>query len=422
MSEPDVSDLLTVEEAIRIIDAEPASPRVDQVALSDAQGLRLAQDVRADRDYPPFDKSQMDGFAVRRADVMSMPATLRVVGEIAAGSVANREVGPGEAMAIMTGAPMPAGADGVVPVEDTERDGERVRVLRGTTPGRYISRRRSDCAAGSLILARGTRLESPQLAAAASVGAARVQVCLAPRVGVLSTGDELVPFDQMPTGSKIRNSNNIMLVSLLRRIGCEVNDLGTAGDDPRLIREAMVRGMEASDVLFVTGGMSMGEHDWCPRVMREMGIEFRVTKLKIKPGKPFVFGVNRHEDTESPRREGKHQDASMSSSFIFGLPGNPVSGFVCTLRLASRLLARLSGALPRERWLRGTLVAALPANGPREFYQPAIYEDGAITPLSWKGSADLYTLAAANALLVRPEYEPALPTGSGVRVLEIPTS
>src|SRR5206468_10821071 len=137
-------------------------------------------------------------------------------------------------------------------------------------------------------------------------------------------------------------------------------------------------GME-HDVLFVTGGMSMGAYDYVPKILRELGVELRITKLRIKPGKPFVFGVKQ-------------------TKFVFGLPGNPVSGFVCTVRLASRLIARLGGSTPREQWVEGTLTAALPANGPREFYQPAVARGGAVEPLHWKGSADIYTLARANAL------------------------
>src|SRR5438045_1690645 len=169
MSEPDVSNLFSVGQAIEIIGATEVRPRVVRKRLAEARGLRLAQEIRADRDAPPFDKSLMDGFALRCADVEKPPAELKVVGEIPAGKSADRAIGRGEAMAIMTGAPLPSGADGVVPVEDTERAGDRVRIKSSTVPGRFIARRGSDCAAGSVVLPRGTKLGSAQIAVAASV-------------------------------------------------------------------------------------------------------------------------------------------------------------------------------------------------------------------------------------------------------------
>jgi molybdopterin molybdotransferase len=313
---------------------------------------------------------------------------------------------------------MPAGADGVVPVEETAKGSadQTVRIMRGTVPGRYIAPRGSDARAGQVVLRSGTLLDAAQMAVAASVGAAEVAVFAKPRVAVLSTGDELVPVSEQPGANQIRNSNNVMLVALLRKLGCAVSDVGTARDDPQVIRAAMERALTEHAALFVTGGMSMGTHDYVPRVILDLGFETRISKLRIKPGKPFVFAVNRASDSVGPR-------------YIFGLPGNPVSGFVSTVRLASRLLARLGGGQPREKWLAGKVDVGLPANGPREFYQPVVWspvqggtsarsEFATVTPLAWKGSADIFTLAAANALLVRPENEPPLGKGTLVRVLE----
>jgi len=430
------TSLISVAGAIAVIDAAPVSPRVMRIALDQAQGLRLAADVKADRDYPPFEKSLMDGYAVRCADVKNSPVELKVIGEIAAGGNSNIKIEPGQTVAIMTGAPLPAGADGVVPIEETEllpplptgegggegglenrnvsdsqhaltltlsrrERGSFVRILRADDPSRFVTHRGADCAAGTVVLRKRTKLEAAQLAVAASVGAATVEVFAKPRAAVLSTGDELVPIDMSPDNSQIRNSNNIMLVSLLRRIGCEVIDLGTVRDDFETIRATIRRGMEF-DVLFVTGGMSMGQYDFVPKVLLDLGVELKITKLRIKPGKPFVFGQK-------------------EKSFVFGLPGNPVSGFVCALRLCSRLLARMSGGEVDERWIFAKLKSPLEANGNREFYQPAILSGEYVTPLKWKGSADIYTLAAANGLIVRAENESSLATGSMVKVLEIPT-
>jgi molybdopterin molybdotransferase len=413
MSDLDVSGLMSVTEALRILDSIPLRPRTCQVPLAQAVGLRLAAPLFADRDYPPFDKSQMDGYAVRRADVASLPAELNVVGEIAAGQAPTPAMGPGETVAVMTGAPVPEGADGVVPVEDIEKlDGAKVRILRtGGDPARFIARKGNDCKAGARVLEAGIRMGPAQIAVAASIGATGLDVFAPPRVAVLATGDELVPPGVAPGPHSIRNSNSPMLVTLLRRMGCEAVDLGTVADRPDEIRPALQNGL-AFDALFVTGGMSMGEYDYVPRLLKEIGVELKITKLRIKPGKPFVFGV----------WEG-------GKAFVFGLPGNPVSGFVCTIRLASRILARLGGGSVEEHWITGTLDADLPANGPREFYLPVKYgwKQGGmtqsalpvVTPLKWSGSADLFTLAQANALLIRGENEPALMRGTVVRALGI---
>jgi molybdopterin molybdotransferase len=400
------SELISVAEAIGIIDAAPVTPRVVRVRLEDAHGRYLAQDLCADRDYPPFDKSLLDGFAVRCADVSCVPVDLRIVGEIPAGQVARTAIGPAEACAIMTGAPVPAGADGVIPIEDTQRISQTVvRILRAEHPSRAISPRGGDCRAGAVVLRRGVRLEAAQLAVAASVGAAQVDVFARPRVAVLASGDELVSIDATPGEVQIRNCNNIMLAALLRRLACEVSDLGTVRDDRALIREAIDRAIDQFDVVFITGGMSMGQYDYVPKVLVELGVDLKITKVRIKPGKPFVFGIR---SRPTPVR------------YVFGLPGNPVSSFVCVVRLCSRLLARLSGAEVPERFTAAGVESALEPNGVREFYQPAVLNGGRVRPLKWKGSADIYTLAQANALILRPEHSPAVSAGQVVAVLEFP--
>jgi molybdopterin molybdotransferase len=421
MGELDVSQLMTVSQAMAAIDAAPVAPRAVRLPLPEAAGLRLARDVVADRDFPPFPKSTMDGFAVRGADVARLPAELRVAGRIPAGRMPEANLEPGEAMAVMTGAPVPPGADGVVPVEDTQENSDgRVKILKAAGIARHVAPRGSDCAKGKLVLPKGTVLGPAQIAVAASVGAAEVEVFAAPRVAVLGTGDELVPYNADPAGAQIRNCNNPMLVALLKRFGCHVTDIGTARDDPDFIRARILEALTGDyDALFVTGGMSMGEHDHVPRLLQELGVDLRVTKLRIKPGKPFVFGVKRREGGDAER-----------PSFVFGLPGNPVSAYVCTIRLALRLLDRIGGGPVVERWLTGRLVVGLPANGPREFYMPAVRTVQParisaqavlppIKPLEWKGSADVFTLAAANCMLVRAANEPPLPDGTLVRVLEI---
>jgi molybdopterin molybdotransferase len=423
MSEPDVSDLLSVAQAIAIIDDAKVSPRVVSLPLLDADGLVLAEPILADRDAPPFDKSMMDGFAVRSADVAAAPVALRVIGEVAAGQQFDRALGPGEAIAIMTGAPVPLGADSVIPIEDVEHTGDTIRIAKALAPGKAIARRASDVHAGATVLEKGTQLGSAQIAVAAGVGAWKVRVCAPPEIAVLVTGDELVHIDQSPGPAQIRNSNGPMLVSLLRSMGCHVRDLGMAPDSPKDIKAAIEEGLQA-DVLVISGGMSMGEYDYVPRILGEMGLTFGITKLRIKPGKPFIFATKQYWKTfiwdSSPADDRpappSHQ---VRHKYVFGLPGNPVSAFVCTVRLASRLVARMRGQSPEPVWIDAILSQPLPPNGPREFYQPVLLDQGIVHPLTWKGSADIYTLAGANALLVRSENDPAQPAGMRARVLEI---
>ncbi len=403
MAEIEVANLISVAEAIAVLDGTPVWPRVVRVALADAQGLCLAEDIVADRDYPPFDKSQMDGFALRLVDAGK---ELRVVGEIAAGQWPERAVGAGEAVAIMTGAPMPEGADSVAPVEVVKREGDRIWVEEGGARDRYISRVGSDIRAGEMVLGKGVRMEAAQIAAAASVGAAEVFVHGRPRVAVMATGDEIVDVNVTPKLGQIRNSNLPMMVALLRKMGCEVTSLGTIGDEPGKIRAAILEGLKF-DALFVSGGMSMGEYDYVPGIFRELGVELKITKLKIKPGKPFVFG-------------------SVGKSVVFGLPGNPVSAFVCTVRLAARVLARLSGGAVADRWQCARLSVAVKAHGSREFYQPVRLEwSGSadaipmVLPVNYRGSSDIFTIANSDGLLVRPADDSALTAGSLVRVLAI---
>lgn len=402
MSELEVTDLITVRQAMEIIDAAKVEPRVEWMGLEQCAGLYLAEDLRSDRDAPPFDKSLMDGYAVRARDLAKLPRELTVIDRIVAGGSAASPLGEGEAMAIMTGAPLPAGADAVAPIEQTQKieGSNRVRFGEPTAMGRFIARRGSDSMGGSIVLKKGMRLGPAQVAVAASIGAVNVPVYQAPSVAVLGTGDELVPPDKTPAPNQIRSCNNPMLLALLRRFPCRAIDLGLVSDDPEMIQRRIEAGL-THDVLLITGGMSMGERDFVPEILRRLGGELKITKLRIKPGKPFVFA-------KMP-----------GDKFAFGLPGNPVSAFVCTLCLVSRLLERMAGAAPGLGVRTAPLLQPLEANGNRTFYQPAIFDGRAIVPLQWKGSADVYTLSQANALLVRPENQSPQSVGAIVEFIEL---
>jgi molybdopterin molybdotransferase len=397
-----VASLLSVDEAIAIIDAVPVRPRVVEAGLSDAVGQYLGRAISADRDYPPFDKSLMDGFAVRCSDTAGGQAELKIVGEVLAGMEAGGTLEAGKAMGIMTGAPLPAGADGVVPIEDAGVRGDQVVIRVAAVAGRFVTRRGSDCSRGKAVLSAGTRMGAAQVAVAASVGAERVSVFARPRVGVLTTGDEVVVRGPV-LGHQIRDGNGPMLRALLKRLGYPTSGARHVTDDAAAVTEAIEAALVGNEVLLVAGGMSVGQRDFVPGALEKLGFDLRIRKLRIKPGKPFVFAVG--------KRGGEDR-------FVFGLPGNPVSAFVCTVRLVERLLRRMSGGVPDDGVVCMPLAEGLGANGPREFYQPAeITMEGWAKPLQWKGSADVFTLARAGGLIVRSENAPVVDAGKIVRVM-----
>jgi molybdopterin molybdotransferase len=401
MSELDVSQLISVERAREIIDAAKLALRIAELPLGECSGLRLAGALKADRDFPPFDKSLMDGFAVRTSDLAVTPREMMVAGHITAGEEA-APLAVGKVAAIMTGAPLPVNADAVVPIEHTERgssDGA-VRFKRSAAVGDAIMRRGMEVRRGETVLQAGVRLGAAQIAVAASVGGAKLRVFQVPSVGVLGTGDELVGIDEVPGPSQIRSCNTAMLMALLQNFPCRPVDLGLVADDPALIRRRIQEGLEAHDILLITGGMSKGERDYVPRLLRELGGELLITQLRIKPGKPFIFAKFPND------------------KYVFGLPGNPVSAYVCGLLFAGRFLRIISGMreLPERV---APLATPLEPNGNRTFCQPADYDGKELRPLKWKGSADVFTLSLANSLIIRPENHIAQMTGAEVSFLRL---
>jgi molybdopterin molybdotransferase len=371
-------------------------------ALAEASGRVLREALRLDRDSPPFDKALVDGYALRAAD-SGIETKLTVVGHHDAGGAAAARVAPGTAVAINTGAVVPAGADAIVMVEKTTRAGDRVTLRSAVKAGDGIERRGTHGLAGDVALARGVRLNSAGLGVAATVGATTLRVSALPRVAVLVTGDELIDPSATPTGGEIRNSNASIMLHEMQRCGALVTDLGMARDEPEKIRERISAGFAAADAVMISGGMSMGTRDWVPRVLVEMGVDVLIQKVAIKPGKPFLFGV---------------LERSGVRKYVVGLPGNPVSGFVCLRRFVRPLMDGLVGATERPALLQARCTSALRANGDREFYQPATWGEAGLTPLPWRGSADLFTLARADGLIVHPVGAPA--RGAGTLVDFIP--
>jgi molybdopterin molybdotransferase len=370
------------------------------VSVWDALRFVLAQEVKTDREYPPFNRSTRDGYAVTAAEATT-GAKLRCVGEIKAGDTVTQALAPGTCVQIMTGAAVPTGADAVVMIEHTRLEGAAVQFERDTRTGQNIVTRGSEAAAGQTILTPGMRLGYSELALAAQVGAVELQCAKKPRVAILSTGDEVVPVDQSPGPFEIRNSNSVSLAAQVRLAGGEPVLLGNAADRVEDLRGKIERGLK-EDVLVLSGGVSMGKYDLVETVLKELGAEFYFDAVAIRPGKPAVFG----------RRGG---------AFVFGLPGNPVSTMVTFELFVAPALDLLSGAEARTLPLvEARLGEALNEKPGLAHFLPARVEwvgtMPVVKPLPWQGSGDVVALAKANCFLVVAADKGAIKVGEIVSV------
>ena len=401
---PSGSGLLPVEEALRRILDGVQPLEAEDVPLSEATGRILAAPLAASRDMPPFDASSMDGYAVRAEDVQEAPVELKVIAEAAAGHGANVEVGPGEAVRIFTGSPLPKGADCIIIQENTERDGDVVRVLQPGVAGRFIRERGMDYHAGETLLHPGTKLGARQINLAASLNCPTLPVRRKPRVAILASGDELVLPGQQPGPDQIIASNSFGLAAFVRQHGGEPLDLGLQPDDVQAIAEAMQRGAQA-DVLVTIGGASVGDHDHVGDAFELLGIARDFWKIAMRPGKPLLFA-----------RRGQQR--------ILGLPGNPVSALVCAFVFLRPLMAALLGTDMTPQRVPAILGADVPENDERQDNLRVRLqrgEDGTLIalPFSRQDSAMLRYLTEADALLIRPPFAPALKKGTQVEVLRI---
>jgi molybdopterin molybdotransferase len=404
--------MITVSEAVRIVVEKTVALAPEHVPLEEALGRVLAEDVFADTDLPPFDRAQMDGYALRSEDLSETPARLRVVGEAAAGRGWRGEVKRGEAVRIMTGAPMPAGADGVQQVELTREteDGEFVVVERATEPGQFYVPRGSEIRERERVLRAGEEINAARMAVLASFGCADVAVARRPRVAVLATGTELVTVAEKPGEDQIRDSNTYSLAAYARLAGAEVERLPFAGDDPELLRREIEEAASRSDALVLSGGVSMGRYDFTKDALRALGAEIFFERVALRPGKPTVFARLPNDP----------------QTLVFGLPGNPVSvsvTFNLFARAALRAMQRaLSPALEEET---AVLARATRGSHERTSYLPAaLSTDDAgrllAEPLKWGGSSDFVAFARATALVVVPADVKMLDAGSVVRVVRLP--
>lgn len=379
--------MIDVEAAVaRVRERTPVLPP-ETVALAEAAGRVLAEDVAADADLPRFDRAAMDGYAVRSVDAAQAPVALRVVGRIRAGEEAKRRLEAGEAVEIMTGAPVPPGADSVQQVEKTRAldAGARVELQHPVAPGQNVARRGSEVKAGERVLERGRILDPAALGVLAAVGRAALRVGTRPAVAILVTGDELVEAGETPGPGRIRDSNGPALVAMARAAGATVVALGREADDaPRLV-STLRRGLE-HDVLVVSGGVSAGVFDLVEKALAELGVEVCFERVAIKPGAPLVFGTR-------------------GRTLVFGLPGNPVSAQVTFEIFVRPALLRLQGATQAERRrVEVELLEHVRNTSGRRSHLPAevAWQGGRLVarPVRSAGSADLVAHARANALVI----------------------
>jgi len=396
--------LLPVEEALlRTLEGlEPLTS--EEVALPEAAERVLAADLRARRTQPPFDASAMDGYAVRASDIEASSSTLSVIGESAAGRRFPGRISPGEAVRIFTGAPVPEGADTILLQENASvLDPGRILALERPSPGRHIRRAGFDFKEGDEILAKGRFLDPAALSLAAAAGHSRLPVVRRPHVALIATGDELVPPDVTPGPDQIVASNNFAIAALAKREGAEISDLGIVPDQEDAISRAVRRALELGAHIIVTlGGASVGEHDLVRHVLAAEGMELDFWKIAMRPGKPLMVG-----------RFGETR--------VLGLPGNPVSSFVCAHLFLRPMVSRLAGRSFRPDLRTGRLGAPLKENDERQDYIRAVIEEDSdcpiATPFERQDSSMLTTLATANGLIIRPPHAPAAQAGSPCTIL-----
>lgn len=405
--------MIPVSEAIQIVNQHTQPLAAESVALEDSLGRYLAQDIFADCDLPPFNRSQMDGYAIRAGDVQTAtaesPSRLRIIGESAAGRGWHHKMGAGQAVRIMTGAPVPVGADSVQQVELTrETNSDEVDILEPVAVGRSIVAQAAEIGSGAQVLGAGEQINAGMIAVLASFGYAQVSVGRRSRVAVLATGSELVAVDQKPGMDQIRDSNNFSIGAYAQLAGAIVERLPLAGDDAELLQRQISEASERSEIVITSGGVSVGVYDFTKLALRKLGAEFFFEKVALRPGKPTVFA-------KLP-----------NGTLCFGLPGNPVSVSVTFSLFARCAILALQGAkqtvLERQTAvLRGNVKGAKD----RESYLPARLhtdDDGHLIaePLKWGGSSDFIGFARANSLVVVPANAGLVETGTKLRVLLLP--
>lgn len=402
--------MISVAEAIQIVRQHTRPLPSERVKLHDALGRVLAEEIVADSDLPPFDRSQMDGYAVRAEETSDAPVRLRIVGESAAGKGWHHELKQGEAVRIMTGAPVPVGADSVQQVELAHelKDGTVVELLEAVELGKSIVKRGAEIKAGEIVLQSGLRINAAMMAVLAAFGYAEVAVGQRPRAGVLATGTELVSVDEKPGQDQIRDSNNYSISAYAQLAGALVQRVAFARDETSVLKNQIAEASESCDVIVTSGGVSMGVYDVTKAALKELDAEIFFERVALRPGKPTVFA------------------RLPNGTLVFGLPGNPVSVAV-TFNLFARtaLLAMQGVTEPALKYETAVLARSVKGNTDRDSYLPAqltTNDDGELIafPLKWGGSSDFVAFALTTALAIVPAGTKTLEANSLVKVLRLP--
>jgi molybdopterin molybdotransferase len=421
---PTQAPVLTFEDARRVVEQHAThlgARDIEEVPLLQAAHRILAEPITADRDIPPFARSTRDGYAVRASELQALPAKLKLAGEIKAGPAQLPAVlHPGETFAIMTGAPVPPGADAVVMVEYSSQHGDSVEITKTVAAGENVVAQGAEAKCGTLLLDRGMQLNEAAIALAASVGKSRLKVFARPRVAILTTGDEIVELNADISSTQIRNSNTYSLAVQVQRAGGEPVILPIAPDEPRRLFELIGQGLQ-SDLLIMTGGVSMGRYDLVEPVLAELHAEFFFTGAKIQPGRPVVFG---RVPFGAGASTGDGAAVPLPCKYFFGLPGNPVSTMVTFELFVRPMLEALGGASPRPLpFLHARLKSEILVKTGLTRFLPAVlsgkYENSRVELVPWQGSGDIAARSRANCyVVVRPDQE-RVPAGDLVAVMPL---
>ncbi len=414
--------MIPISKAIEIIKRETDSLGLETIDLADSVGRVLAENIVADTDLPPFDRSQMDGFAVKAKDTAKAPVELKIAGESAAGRGWHNKLMPGEAVRIMTGAPVPTGADAVQKMELTSESlvpplqNGTVQILEPAEKGRFIVRRGSEIKKGGRLFQHGEIVNERMIAALAAFGYSRVKVTEKPSITILATGSEIVAIDQHPGQDQIRNSNSVMLKALCEQAGAAPKILPIIGDDVKKLKakiseevgsklptpKSKIQNLK-SKILVITGGVSVGKYDLTKKALVELGAEIFFERVRLRPGKPTVF-------------------ARLNDTLIFGLPGNPVSAAVTFYLFVRTAILKLQNASQTELPQGFAVLASMAkAAKERDTYLPAtldIDKNGSLlaTPLRWQGSSDFVGFARADCLVFVPRGK-SLQTGEVTKIV-----
>jgi molybdopterin molybdotransferase len=408
--------MIDLKEALQIVLDSARPLGAERVELSDALDRILAEDVAPDMDVPPFDKATVDGYACRRADLAN---ALTVVETIPAGRVPARAVGPNQCAKIMTGAALPQGADCVIMIEQTKTAGEGVIRFTGTQTPDNIFRRATDIRAGQVVLQKGGRVSPQYIAVLASAGCVQPLVARRPKVGVVASGDELVPPVTRPGPSQIRNSNGSQLVAQLATMGLKAHDYGIVKDVASDIDAALKIALAENDVVIVSAGVSVGDFDLVPATLQRNGVRLRFEKIAVKPGKPTVFGIWERADIVSRASSPRFEDGTPSTpGYCFGLPGNPVATFVVFELLVRPFLYRLMGHDYRPRYVQMRLDETVTRkDSERQSWIPVrITSEETVQPVQYHGSAHLSALCDAGGLVPMEIGVTSIGQGTPVRV------